>query len=189
MLPTGRPVTAGRIRQEIVAPALLEFLAEGGRPVLRPHLPAVDVERRPARLPIRPAWADLAEESPDEGVVVGVEGGSVELVALQAEARHRGGTGVRPRRRPAEAKDGPAAGRHVPGQAPVSRQLAGQVDDARRVDGRARRERRELGRRRDERPDARLGGIGRADIERLLVDVGDEGPAAGVGKASTATSR
>jgi hypothetical protein len=114
------------------------------------------MEGRPARLPVGPARPDLAEKRPDEGVVVRVEGGRVELVALEAEAGDRGRARVGAGRRPAEAEDRPATGRDVPRQAPLGRELVREVDDPGRIDGRAFGDRREYGGRREERLDARL---------------------------------
>src|SRR4030042_5254321 len=67
----------GEERKEVIAAPLTELLAEGAGPVLGPHLPAVDVEGRPAGLAVGPARADLPEKRPDEGVIMGVKGGRV----------------------------------------------------------------------------------------------------------------
>jgi len=162
-----------KIRERVVAAPRPEVFAEGGRPVLGAHLPAVDMDRRPAGDAVGPARPDLADQGADEGVVVGVERGGVELVALEPQSGDGRRTRVGAGRRPAEAQDGPAAGRDVPDEAPIRLEAAGDVDDAGPVDGRPGRERGVFGGRRDERPHARLGGVGRADIKRFLVNVGD----------------
>ena len=105
------PARHGRqIAQRIVAAAAAEFLAEGGGPVLRAHLPTVDVQHRPARargtVLSRP---DLAQQRADERVEMRVQRGLVELVALQPQARQRRGPRVGAGAGAAKAQDGPLA--------------------------------------------------------------------------------
>ena len=102
---------------------------------------------------------NLAEEGADEGVVVGVESGRVELVALEAEAGDRGRTRVGAGRRPAEAEDRPTAGRDIPDEVAGGREFVREVDDPRRIDGRTPGKGGKCGWRRQEGSDPFLGRI------------------------------
>ena len=78
----GRQVAHG-----IIPPAAAKLVAEGHGPVLRPHLPTVNVEHRPARLGRLLPRPNLAQQRPNKRIEVRVERGFVELVAFEAQAR------------------------------------------------------------------------------------------------------
>ena len=61
---------------------------------------------------------------------MGIDGGGVELVGLESQARQRGGPRALAGARAAEAEDRPVARRHVPFQAAVGGQCEVKIEDA-----------------------------------------------------------
>ncbi len=170
-----------QVAQQIIAPPPLEFLAKPPRPVLRTHLPAINVQHGPA------GAAGLARPKPaqerlDKRRIVRIERRRVELVALKAQARQRRRAGGLARGPAAETQHRPVAVRHVPLEPSVGRELAREVQDLIGCDALADRQHRMLRGRGQERLDARLRRVRRPIIERLFIDIGNPALAGGRGK-------
>ena len=125
-------------RQGIVAAQPAELLPKGRRPVLRPHLPAIDV-RRHQRLPRqRLGIRNKLAHQPLEHCVRRLP---VQFVALQSPAIQRCGMVVLAGRRVPEAQHRPLAGWHIPHQPAILGHLRGELLDAAARDRLLRRKR------------------------------------------------
>ncbi len=119
--------------------------------------------------------ADGAKNHSDEVVELVVQGGGIEFVAFETQARQRRRPGGLARAGPPEAQDGPAARRHVPPQPAAGAEAVREIEDGGEGDSLVRRHRGKVRRGGQERFDAGARGIGRPKIERFFVAVGDTG--------------
>ena len=166
------PSHGRQVAQRIVAAAALELVAEGGGPVLRPHLPTVNVQRGPAHIGAF-ARAEFAQQLADELLEMRVQRGFVELVALQPQAGCGRGTRVRTGAGATQTQNRPVARRRRPSQLALRVQVIAEIENCSRGDGSTGGQRGKIRRRRNERFDARHGGKRIAHVKRFVINVGN----------------
>ncbi len=82
-----------QVRHGVIAPSAGELLTEIARPVLRSHLPTVDMDHGPATARGGFPFSNLSQELANIGIVMCIERGSIELVYFKTQTRVGGRTG------------------------------------------------------------------------------------------------